>query len=99
MGEDHLDQVRACLEGVLQATDGHPAATARRSITSDGSLVVAGECFFSAPAVDLSTLAEQQGVRPISRLADLVADFWPDGETADEFIATLREWRREGGHA
>jgi hypothetical protein len=26
----------------------------------------------------------------------LIGDFWPDDESSDEFIATIRRWRREG---
>jgi hypothetical protein len=30
---------------------------------------------------------------------NLLADFWPEDETADEVVATVRQWRREGGYA
>ena len=44
---------------------------------------------------DLNALAEAQGVRPIEDVDDLVADFWPEDESIDEFIATVRRWRDE----
>ena len=47
--------------------------------------------------VDLETLAAQQGVKPMTNFEDLLGDFWPEDETADEFIAAVRQWRREGG--
>jgi hypothetical protein len=46
---------------------------------------------------DLETLAAQQGVKPIKDPKVLRGDFWPEDETADEFIAAVRRWRREGG--
>jgi hypothetical protein len=48
--------------------------------------------------IDLATLARQQGVVPLD--FDRVwhnADFWPEDESVDEFIATIRHWREEGG--
>ena len=45
----------------------------------------------------LLKLAEEQGVRPLDLDAVLAkADFWPEDESIDEFIATLAEWRSEG---
>ena len=58
-------------------------------------LTVSGRDFFAAPGTDLSTLLTQQGVQPVTRFEDLLGDFWPDDETADDFIAAVREWRRE----
>lgn len=45
---------------------------------------------------DLEALAAQQGVTPITGFDHLLGNFWPEDESADEFIATVREWRREG---
>lgn len=42
---------------------------------------------------DLDTLIRDQGVKPIKNVAELAADFWPENESADEFIATVRGWR------
>lgn len=64
-----------------------------------GALLTRGETFFGESTVDLARLAAQQGVEPVSNFADLLGDFWPEDETADEFIAAVRQWRREGGHA
>ncbi|HSH01653.1 MAG TPA: hypothetical protein VLL52_03980 [Anaerolineae bacterium] len=30
---------------------------------------------------------------PVVRLEDLFGDFWPEDESIDEFIATVRQWR------
>lgn len=51
---------------------------------------------FFAPDLTLDRLAEAQGVPAVPDISVLVADFWPDDETADDFLASLRTWRREG---
>jgi len=33
--------------------------------------------------------------RPVRRLEDLWGDFWPKDESVDDFISTVRRWRRE----
>jgi hypothetical protein len=48
-----------------------------------------------APA-DLEALAADQGAPLAARFEDLLGDFWPEDETADDFITAVREWRREG---
>jgi hypothetical protein len=44
---------------------------------------------------ELDALARAQGVPLAARVDDLIGDFWPEEETCDEFIAAVREWRRE----
>ena len=44
-------------------------------------------------------LAVAQGAPLAAHVADLKGDFWPEEETCDEFIETIRRWRREGGYA
>jgi hypothetical protein len=43
----------------------------------------------------IDQLATQQGVQPIIDIKQLAADFWPEDESVDEFIDTVRQWRRE----
>lgn len=43
----------------------------------------------------LEALAAEQRVTPVTNFDALLGDFWPEEETADEFIATVREWRQE----
>jgi hypothetical protein len=52
------------------------------------------ETFFDT-AYDLESLAAQQGVSPMDDPETLSGDFWPEDESVDEFIAAVREWRRE----
>lgn len=41
----------------------------------------------------LAELAAAQDVKPIARIEQVLGDFWPPDETADEFIAAVRAWR------
>lgn len=41
----------------------------------------------------IEMLAKEQGVKPIMDPNVLLGDFWPEDESIEEFIATLREWR------
>ena len=41
-------------------------------------------------------LAAQQGVKPIEDFESLLGQPSPEDESAEEFSASLREWRREG---
>jgi hypothetical protein len=45
---------------------------------------------------DVDELARAQGVKPVTRLEDLMGNFWPEDESIDEFIEWLRESRRDG---
>jgi hypothetical protein len=38
---------------------------------------------------------QAQLTRPVTDIADLVADFWPEEESADDFIAYIYQQRRE----
>ena len=46
----------------------------------------------------LRKLIQQRGITPIT-LDQLRAmgDLWPENESVDDFIAAVREWRRDGG--
>ena len=43
------------------------------------------------------SLAAEQGVKPVSDPDTLYGDFWPEDESMEEFLTTLRRWRQEGG--
>lgn len=45
--------------------------------------------------IDVDQLILEQGV-PEDSLANLNGDFWPEDEDIDEFIATIRQWRKQG---
>ncbi len=42
---------------------------------------------------NMNALVQQQGVQPIGDW-DALLGGWPEGESADDFIAALGEWRR-----
>ncbi|RME46787.1 MAG: hypothetical protein D6791_07395 [Chloroflexi bacterium] len=43
---------------------------------------------------ELSALAEQQGVRPVSDFKALLGG-WPEHESVDEFLSAIRQWRQQ----
>ena len=45
----------------------------------------------------LEKLAIDRGVQPITEFDSLKADFWPEDESVDDFVRTIRERRRESG--
>ena len=48
------------------------------------------------PPKSLFELAAEQGVKPFDFAeARQAASFWPEDESVDEFVATLREWRQD----
>jgi hypothetical protein len=51
---------------------------------------------FHGSQTDLDSLIAAQGVKPVARFEDLLGDFWPEEESADQFLQAVHEWRREG---
>ena len=43
---------------------------------------------------ELEKIAAELGVQPIIDLDSLRADFWPEDESVDDFVRTVRERRR-----
>ena len=41
----------------------------------------------------LEQLMAEQGTGPITDVSVLHGDFWPEEESVEEFVATIREWR------
>lgn len=45
----------------------------------------------------LRKLIDERGIKPISaNQLRAMGDLWPEDESVDDFIAAVREWRREG---
>ena len=84
---------------LVQEPQSGPPTAQDRLARRMGPSAVTGAAFFAQPPADLATLAAQQGVRPVAKFEDLLVDIWPEDEDIDEFIATLRRWRREDAHA
>jgi hypothetical protein len=51
---------------------------------------------FFGTKTNLDVVAREQGVSVATNFDELLGDFWPEGESADEFIATVQRWRCEG---
>jgi len=64
----------------------HPAASAVKAVRD----VVE---FWEGATVE--ELAEIQGVKPADSLDALQGDFWPEDESVDHFVATIKQWRHE----
>ena len=43
----------------------------------------------------LERLAVEQGILPITDFDSLRADFWPENESVEDFVRTVRERRRD----
>lgn len=41
----------------------------------------------------IEELMSEQRVAPVSDARQLLGDFWPEDESADDFITAVREWR------
>jgi hypothetical protein len=62
----------------------------------ENSVVGSREETFWNRKTTLADLIAKQGPRPITNIDDLRAGFWPEHESVDEFIDTVRRWRSEG---
>jgi hypothetical protein len=47
-------------------------------------------------SLSFEELAAQQGVTPVDDFETLIGAQLPEDESAEDFSASLREWRREG---
>ena len=92
LGDDEADEVYSvALKVVPQNSSGAERERHRHGV------VASGRAFFSAAPTHLGTLAHEQAVGPIRDFDALRADSWPEDESVDEFVETIRKWRREGG--
>lgn len=51
---------------------------------------------FFKPHKRLEVLIQEQGLMPLKDMKELEAGFWPEDESIDDFVNTVRLWRREG---
>jgi hypothetical protein len=99
LGDDRAVEILALMRRLVADEAGNGDTARTRLSRRMRPAVVSGRAFFAQQPKDLPTIAAEQGVKPVARFDDLLGDFWPEDETADEFIATVRRWRREGGYA
>lgn len=86
----HGETEKAALENARMALEPGDGEAAAPGIESRESVPRP----FDVPP-DLQTLADEQGVEVADDFDTLLGDFWPEDEGPDEFVAALREWRRE----
>ena len=99
LGDEQVPEVLAYLHRLLHEEEASETTATAELAQRMGPRAVSGQAFFGQPQADLQTLAARQGVHPVTNFDDLLGDFWPEDETADEFVAAVRQWRREGGYA
>ncbi len=46
---------------------------------------------------EVQAFLQAQGAKPVERFEDLLGDFWPEGESVDDFLEARRQWQKEGG--
>lgn len=86
--EEALEDARAALEPKPEAGDG-------KEFAADGDPDSGGARRTFGADESLEALAAEQGVREADDFDTLLGDFWPAEEDADDFVAALREWRRD----
>ena len=98
LSEEEAQRALDTLTGIAAERNGNSSEESRVKTErySRSPQVLSVREFRAQPSVDWRTLAARQGVKPIERFDDLIGDFWPEDESADDLIAAVREWRREG---
>jgi hypothetical protein len=99
LDEDDASDALSLLRRAYGVSIPPPQSAEERLAQRYRPLAVPAERFFNEPPKDLARIAEEQGVKPVERFEDLLGDFWPEDESIDDFVATIRQWRREGGYA
>jgi hypothetical protein len=74
------------------AGEGIPPAT-----TGPGRVIHEAIDFWKGATI--AELAKMQDARPVRSLDDLWGNFWPENESVDAFIASIRQWRRGDAQA
>ena len=81
--EEALEDAKAALESLPEAGN------------SKGGREVIPRSFNANENLDI--LAAEQGVKVADDFDALLGDFWPEDESADEFVAALSGWRQDDG--
>lgn len=50
--------------------------------------------FYDEP-LGVLELAQMQGVSPVNDTTTLLADFWPEHDSIEDFTAAVQRWRQE----
>ena len=81
------------------------AGRSRRAGTNPAPEAVDGESgtaaadpwapLLSGPWGEVYAAAKAQGLPPVTDLDAVAGDFWPEGESIEEFTAAIRAWREK----
>jgi hypothetical protein len=85
-GQDPRELARALLEEKL-------ASLGDRSVARVEAL------FADLPRAtpeEVQAFLKAEGAQPIEHFEELLGDFWPEGESVDEFLEARRRWQWEG---
>jgi hypothetical protein len=98
LGESHFDlaylaMALAAMTDPRRYMDAVQAKIYVNRLRSDIGALEELYAFDASP--DLDALAVAQGAQPIENIDDLVANFWPEGESVEDFIAAAMEGRHE----
>jgi hypothetical protein len=91
LGDEQAIEVLAYLRRLLDEPEMSETPAMAWLTKRMGPQAVAGSTFFAQQQTGLTDLAAQQGVQPVMNFDDLLGDFWPEDETADDFIAAVRQ--------
>ncbi len=97
LSEARASEVLVLLRHVVDQAEGGGGQATSNLANRMGPRAISGRDFFDQQPTSLEFLANQQRVRPVANTDALVGDFWPSDETVDDFVATVRNWRREVG--
>lgn len=92
------EQARVALDVLREVADVTDLQSEQSLTRNMKDLMVSGDEFFGGRRCSIEEIAVRQGVQPIYDPAALHGDFWPEEEGVDDFVETVREWRREGGN-
>ena len=87
----------ACLGATADLVGRLAAAGCRRFVGAGTCLELDADAGYLAPGSPPGPRSVYAAAKHAAHVLTIVADFWPEDESIDEFIATVREWRRGTG--
>ena len=97
LSEARASEVLVLLRHVVDQADVDDGQATSNLANRMGPRAMSGHDFFDQQPTFLELLANQQRVRPVANADALIGDFWPSDETVDDFVAAVRNCRREVG--
>lgn len=94
LSEQEAGSALRYLRQVTRQADDQPRSATERLAQRMGPVTAPAAAFAVAPGATLAMLAAQQDVSPVRRFEELLGTAWPAEEALDDFLVTLRRWRR-----